>query len=84
MSLATPKLGVKMSPDEAKAFVDGLNKKVIQRWEERVTKGPFMSRFVEGKLPLSAIKTLFQELGQFYRRDQHPDRRLLSQAYRLL
>ena len=65
MSSATPKLGVKMSSDEAKDFVDGLNKKVIQRWDERVTKGQFMSRFVEGKLPLSAIKLFFKNWGNF-------------------
>jgi pyrroloquinoline quinone (PQQ) biosynthesis protein C len=65
MSNITPKLGVKMSSNEAKAFVDGLNKKVIQRWEERVTKGQFMSRFVRGKLPLSAIKLFFKNWGNF-------------------
>ena len=56
MSGATPKLGVTMTPEEAKSFVDGLNEKVIQRWEERVTRGAFMSQFVEGKLSMSAIK----------------------------
>ena len=65
MSSDTPKLGVKMGSDEAKAFVDGLNKKVIQRWDERVTNGQFMSRFVEGKLPLSAIKLFFKNWGNF-------------------
>src|SRR5437899_3989658 len=65
MSSATPKLGFKMSSDEDKDFVDGLNKKVIQRWDERVTKGQFMSRFVEGKLPLSAIKLFFKNWGNF-------------------
>jgi len=61
----TPKLGVKMSPTEAKAFVDGLNNKIIQRWDERVTKGQFMGRFVEGKLPLSAIRLFFKNWGNF-------------------
>jgi pyrroloquinoline quinone (PQQ) biosynthesis protein C len=65
MSNITPKLGVKMSSDDAKAFVDGLNQKVIQRWEERVTKGQFMSRFVRGDLPLSAIKLFFKNWGNF-------------------
>jgi pyrroloquinoline quinone (PQQ) biosynthesis protein C len=65
MSSDTPKLGVKMSPTAAKAFVDGLNKKVIQRWDERVTKGQFMGRFVEGKLPLSAIRLFFKNWGNF-------------------
>ncbi len=65
MSSATPKLGVKMRSDEAKDFVDGLNKKVVQRWDERVTKAQFMSRFVQGKLPLSAIKLFFKNWGNF-------------------
>jgi pyrroloquinoline quinone (PQQ) biosynthesis protein C len=65
MSSDTPKLGVKMSPTAAKAFVDGLNKKIIQRWDERVTKGQFMGRFVEGKLPLSAIRLFFKNWGNF-------------------
>ena len=65
MSSDTPKLGVKMSPTAAKAFVDGLNKKIIQRWDERVTKGQFMGRFVEGKLPLLAIRLFFKNWGNF-------------------
>src|SRR5919106_3963721 len=62
---ATPKLGVKMAPDEAKSFVEGLNKKVIQRWDERVTKGPFMSRLIEGELPMPALKLFFKNWGNF-------------------
>src|SRR5206468_10648516 len=65
MSSAGPKLGVEMSSAEAKDFVDGLNKKVIQRWDERVSEGQFMSRFVDGKLPLSAIKLFFKYWGNF-------------------
>jgi pyrroloquinoline quinone (PQQ) biosynthesis protein C len=65
MSVARPELGVRMSPTEAKAFVDGLNKRVIQRWDERITDGQFMSRFVLGELPLSAIKLFFKNWGNF-------------------
>ena len=54
-----------MSPDEAQAFVQGLNHKVVRRWEERVTKGPFMSCFIEGRLPMPAIKLFFQNWGNF-------------------
>jgi pyrroloquinoline quinone (PQQ) biosynthesis protein C len=64
MSIA-PKLGVKMSRDEARAYVDGVNEKVIQRWDERVTQGPFMTRFLEGKLPLPAIRLFFKNWGNF-------------------
>lgn len=65
MSVAIPKLGVSMSPAEAQSFVDGLNKRVMQRWEERVTQGRFMTQFVEGKLPLSAITLFFKNWGNF-------------------
>ena len=65
MSSLIPQLGVKMNPDDAKAFVAALNGKVIQRWEERVTKGPFMSRFIEGQLPIPAIKLFFKNWGNF-------------------
>ncbi|HSF59025.1 MAG TPA: hypothetical protein VLD83_13225, partial [Candidatus Binatia bacterium] len=65
MTSITPKLGVKMTPDQAKAYVDGVNKKVIQRWDERVTHGPFMTQFLEGKLPLAAIKLFFKNWGNF-------------------
>ena len=61
----TPKLGVKMNPEEAKAFVQELNQRVIQRWNERVTDGPFMRPFLEGTLPLSAIKLFFRNWGNF-------------------
>jgi pyrroloquinoline quinone (PQQ) biosynthesis protein C len=65
MSSIIPQLGVKMNSDDAKAFVAALNGKVIRRWEERVTKGPFMSRFIEGQLPIPAIKLFFKNWGNF-------------------
>ena len=65
MSSAIPKLGVKMTPDDARAYIDELNHKVIQRWQERVTNGPFMSKFLEGTLPMSAIKLFFKNWGNF-------------------
>ena len=48
MSQIVPKLGVKMSAADAKAYIDAVNEKVIQRWQVRVTHGPFMSKFLEG------------------------------------
>src|SRR4249919_1887127 len=65
MSHPLPQLGVKMNPAEAKDYVAALNKKVLQRWKERVTDGPFMSRFLEGKLPMPAIKLFFKNWGNF-------------------
>ena len=83
MAMRAPKLGVKMSADDAKVYIGEVNKKVIQRWQERVTHGPFMSTFLEGTLPLCGDQAVFQELGQLHRRDQYSGIRLLSQAYRL-
>jgi len=65
MSNVTPQLGVKMSSDDAKAYIDEVNKKVIQRWKERVTQGPFMSKFLEGTMPMAAIKLFFKNWGNF-------------------
>ena len=60
-----PILGVKMGPKDAKAYVDALNKKVIQRWQERVTNGPFITKFLEGNLSPSAIRLFFKNWGNF-------------------
>ncbi len=65
MSGVEPKLGVKMSADEAKSFIDEINQKVIRRWDERVTQGPFMRPFIEGRLPLPALKLFFKNWGNF-------------------
>jgi pyrroloquinoline quinone (PQQ) biosynthesis protein C len=65
MNSAAPALGVKMTTDEAKGFVDALNTKVLQRWEERVTNGPFMRQFLDGRLPLSTVKLFFRNWGNF-------------------
>ena len=65
MTNLMPKFGVKMSPEEATAFVGALNVKVIQRWAERVTCGSFMSQLIAGKLPLSAIQLFFKNWGNF-------------------
>lgn len=60
-----PKLGVKMVPQEAMAYVDQLNEQVLKRWEERVTSGSFMTSLREGTLPLSAIRLFFRNWGIF-------------------
>lgn len=65
MSTSAPRLGVKMAPEEAKNFVDQLNAKVLRRWDERVSQGAFMTKLVEGTLPLPAIKTFFRSWGNF-------------------
>jgi pyrroloquinoline quinone (PQQ) biosynthesis protein C len=65
MNAVGPTLGVKMSADEAISFVDAINQKVIRRWDERVTQGPFMRPFLEGRLPLPALKLFFKNWGNF-------------------
>ena len=65
MQTVAPKLGVPLSPSEAMAFVDRLNQKVIQRWKERVTEGPFMKPFLEGTLSKAAIRLFFKNWGNF-------------------
>jgi pyrroloquinoline quinone (PQQ) biosynthesis protein C len=65
MEVKTPQVGVKMSAQEAKAYVDGLNAKVLRRWEERVTQGAFMSSLREGTLPLSVVRLFFKNWGAF-------------------
>jgi hypothetical protein len=57
--MVTAKLGVPMSSADAKAYIDAVNQRVIQRWRERVTEGPFMQKFLDGTLPMSAIKLFF-------------------------
>jgi len=54
--------GMKMKPAEAKALVDELYGKVVARWEERVTRTPFMQQLVAGKLPLSTFN-YFSKIG---------------------
>ena len=65
MSTDMPRIGVRMTPEEAKNFVDQLNAKVLRRWDERVSQGAFMKQLVEGTLPLGAVKTFFRNWGNF-------------------
>lgn len=65
MSTDMPRMGVRMTSEEAKNFVDQLNAKVLRRWEERVSQGAFMKQLVEGTLPLGAVKTFFRNWGNF-------------------
>ncbi|HEY5542414.1 MAG TPA: hypothetical protein VIM04_04050 [Candidatus Binatia bacterium] len=65
MTNITPKLGVPMSPADAEAYIDAVNRKVVQRWRERVTEGPFMEKFLDGSLPMPAIRLFFKNWGNF-------------------
>ena len=63
--MVAPKLGVKMSAADAKAYIDAVNQKVVQRWRERVTDGRFMKSFLDGTLPMPAIRLFFKNWGNF-------------------
>jgi len=65
MEIKTPKLAVKMSAQEAKAYLNSVNAKVIKRWDERVTQGPFMKALMQGSLPLPVIRLFFKNWGAF-------------------
>ena len=65
MNTDMPRMGVRMTSEEAKNFVDQLNAKVLGRWDERVSHGAFMKQLVEGTLPLGAMKTFFRNWGNF-------------------
>ena len=58
-------LGKKMSPEEAKAYVDSLYKSTLDRWKEKVTGSPFMRELMAGKLSMEAIR-LFWKNWAFY------------------
>ena len=58
-------MGVRMSSAEAKAYVSRLNEKVLDRWEKRVTRGPFMTRLSNGTLPMPVIRLFFKNWGVF-------------------
>ena len=65
MEAKTPQLGVKMSAQEAKAYVDAMNALVVRRWDERVNQGAFMRSLNDGSLPLSVIRLFFKNWGAF-------------------
>ena len=54
-----------MSAQDAKVYVDGINAKVVRRWDERVNRGAFMRGLDDGSLPLPVIRLFFQNWGAF-------------------
>ncbi len=63
----TPELrpGVKMSPDEAKAYVDYLYSQMYEYWKTKIPGSPFMTQLREGKLPMPVIRQFFKNWGHF-------------------
>ena len=58
-------LGKKMSREEAKSLVDALYQKTLDRWEERVNRGPFMQELRAGTLPMEAIRLFWKNWAYF-------------------
>ena len=65
MQPKAPQLAVKMTSSDAKEYLDGVNARVIRRWNEKVTHGVFMKDLTAGKLPISVIRLFFQNWGAF-------------------
>ena len=60
-----PRSGEKMTPAEAKAYVDYLYARMYERWEEKISNGPFMTQLCSGKLPMPVIRQFFKNWGRF-------------------
>jgi len=57
--------GKRMSKEEARRYVDGLYRKMHERWKEKVTGGLFMRRLQEGVLPLEALQLYYRNWASF-------------------
>ena len=52
-------MNVKMSGEEAKAYVDGIYRQVAERWQQRVNSSQFMKALVAGKLSKETLPAVF-------------------------
>lgn len=57
--------GVKMAPEEAKAYVDHLYSDMYEHWKTKIPGSPFMTQLSEGKLPMPVIRQFFKNWGHF-------------------
>ena len=64
-NLKEPRPGEKMSPSEARAYVDYLYEKMYELWKEKIYNGPFMTGLRQGTLPMGAIRRFFKNWGRF-------------------
>ncbi len=60
-----PSPGSKMSPDEARAYVDHLYARMYEYWKVKIQNGPFMTQLRDGKLPMPVIRQFFKNWGRF-------------------
>lgn len=52
--------GKKLDPEEAKAYTDGICRKMYARWHEKILQGPFMQDLTNGKLSLQTIRLFWK------------------------
>jgi len=60
-----PEFGKRMDAEQARAYVDGLYDQVYRRWDEKITRGPFMTRLRDGTLPMEAIREFWKNWYAF-------------------
>jgi hypothetical protein len=65
-------MNVKMTGEEAKAFVDGIYRQVAERWRQRVSSTQFMKALVAGKLSKETFRLFFKNWAAYTIEDQHP------------
>ena len=58
-------MSAKMSAADAEAYVDELYRKVAKRWEERVTRSPFMRELAAGRLSRKAFRVFFKNWAAY-------------------
>ena len=54
-----------MKKSEAKTYVDKFYEKIATRWNERVTRAPFMKHLSAGTLPSAALRLFFKNWGSY-------------------
>jgi len=63
--VADPPVGTKLSASDAKAMVDALYNRMYERWDQKVTRGRFMTDLKQGGLPMEAIKLFWKNWSYF-------------------
>jgi pyrroloquinoline quinone (PQQ) biosynthesis protein C len=58
-------MNVKMSRDDAKAYVDGIYQQVANRWRQRVSSSRFMQALAAGKLSRETFRIFFKNWGAY-------------------
>ncbi len=58
-------LGKKMSPEEAKAYVDVLYENMHEYWEQKINQGDFMRELMAGSLPMETIRLFWQNWASY-------------------